>query len=254
MERFSRGVSEEKMERFSRGVSEELKYYVYRLIDPRSGLTFYVGKGQGNRLFEHVKAEKKIGDEKPRSDDKLKVIHAIRDAKLEVIHVVHRHGLDEHVAVEVEAALIDSFLNLTNTASGIGTKRGPANAEQLERYYATPIMEPDGEHKLLFIKTSERVISKKGDLYGAVRGTWRISRARVEKIDYILAIVNQICKGVFKADEWWQDPENCKRWGFTGPEVADSKIVDRYVGKRVPKSRRALGAQNPIQYWPLKSP
>ena len=36
-------------------VSAELKTYVYRLIDPRNGETFYVGKGRGNRVFAHIR-------------------------------------------------------------------------------------------------------------------------------------------------------------------------------------------------------
>jgi hypothetical protein len=39
---------------FSNEVASQLNYYVYRLIDPRNGQTFYVGKGKGNRLFHHV--------------------------------------------------------------------------------------------------------------------------------------------------------------------------------------------------------
>ena len=39
---------------FSPEVIEQLQYYVYRLIDPRDGQTFYVGKGKGNRVFAHA--------------------------------------------------------------------------------------------------------------------------------------------------------------------------------------------------------
>jgi hypothetical protein len=38
----------------SSGTSENLKTYVYRLIDPRNGETFHVGKGRGNRVSAHI--------------------------------------------------------------------------------------------------------------------------------------------------------------------------------------------------------
>lgn len=44
----------EQINKFSEEVAKELKYYVYRLIDPRNGQTFYVGKGKNNRVFAHV--------------------------------------------------------------------------------------------------------------------------------------------------------------------------------------------------------
>ena len=42
---------------FPEGVAEQLKWYVYRLIDPRNGETFYVGKGKGNRVFAHANGQ-----------------------------------------------------------------------------------------------------------------------------------------------------------------------------------------------------
>src|SRR5262245_38936376 len=41
---------------FPVGIAERLQWYVYRLIDPRNGETFYVGKGKGNRIFQHARA------------------------------------------------------------------------------------------------------------------------------------------------------------------------------------------------------
>ncbi len=80
------------------------KYYVYRLIDPRNGETFYVGKGKDNRVFQHAKAEPgAIADE---LTEKLKRIREIRNTGFEVAHVIRRHGMDEDTAFEVEAALI----------------------------------------------------------------------------------------------------------------------------------------------------
>lgn len=43
------------MEYFDKEACAAIGYYVYRLIDPRNALTFYVEKGIGNRVFTHVK-------------------------------------------------------------------------------------------------------------------------------------------------------------------------------------------------------
>lgn len=40
-------MNRREIESFPPDVARKLRTYVYRLIDPRSGETFYVGKGQG---------------------------------------------------------------------------------------------------------------------------------------------------------------------------------------------------------------
>ena len=77
-------------ESFPPDVAEKLKIYVYRLIDPRNGETFYVGKGQGNRVFCHIRAEQNLADDD--FANKLKRIREIRLAGFDVGHVIHRHG------------------------------------------------------------------------------------------------------------------------------------------------------------------
>jgi hypothetical protein len=107
-------TTRERADSFPPDVIGKLKTYVYRLIDPRNGETFYIGKGVGNRIFSHIRAEVD-GDD---LDNKLKRIREIRLAGFEVAHVIHRHGMDDRTAVEVEAALIDAYPGLTNIAGG----------------------------------------------------------------------------------------------------------------------------------------
>ena len=106
-------------------VAKHLGWYVYRLIDPRNGETFYVGKGRGNRVLQHaVLAEVSAQgeDEEDATDLKLQRIKEIRTAGLAVGHVIHRHAIESSkVAYQIEAALIDAYPGLTNKAGGHGS-------------------------------------------------------------------------------------------------------------------------------------
>ena len=128
-----------EMTHFSPEVCEKIEYYVYRLIDPRNGQTFYVGKGKGNRVFAHVHDALKLydgvnyQDEEDDISTKIKLIREIHSAGLEVIHVIQRWGLSEKTAFEVESAIIDCFPGLANTIDGHETDRGVTNALELEK-------------------------------------------------------------------------------------------------------------------------
>lgn len=42
-------------EKFDDVAASKIGWYVYALRDPRDETVFYVGKGQKNRWFEHIK-------------------------------------------------------------------------------------------------------------------------------------------------------------------------------------------------------
>ena len=118
---------------FSNDVIEQIGYYVYRLIDPRDGQTFYVGKGKGNRVFNHVydALNGHYEENEDATSAKIKQIREIRNSGLEVIHIIQRWGIkDEKTAFEVESAIIDCFPGLTNIQSGhhddFGVINGPS--------------------------------------------------------------------------------------------------------------------------------
>src|SRR4029077_12237434 len=130
-------------EAFSEDIATKLRTYVYRLIDPRNGETFYVGKGRGNRVFAHIRAAEGLeGDD---LENKVKRIRQIQVAGFEVAHVIHRHGMEEPTAFEVEAALIDAYPGLTNIAGGAGNNDfGTMHAQEIiRRYEAEPAVFED---------------------------------------------------------------------------------------------------------------
>ena len=95
------------MDRFNEENFDVLGYYVYRLVDPRDNKTFYVGKGCGNRVFNHVNDELRFSNSVDENDsneselsEKIQTIRDIRNANLKVKHFIHRFGLNEKEALE----------------------------------------------------------------------------------------------------------------------------------------------------------
>lgn len=237
-----------ELDSFPPEVSARLRTYVYRLIDPRNGETFYIGKGQGDRVFSHVRAQVE-GDE---LDNKIKRIREIRVAGFDVAHVIHRHGLDEKTAFEVEAALIDAYPGLTNIVGGAGSSDfGAMHAKEIvTRYCAEPAV---FEHKALLISVNRTATET--SLYEATRYAWKISKSKAEKAEVVLATRQGLIIEAFIADRWLEATtanfpgrtDVPGRLGFIGHE-APADLRARYVGKRVPDEYRKRGAANPIKY------
>lgn len=243
-------MSQSGLESFPEEVAAKLKTYVYRLIDPRNGETFYVGKGRGNRVFAHIRAEEGLeGDE---LDNKLKRIRNIRLSGFEVAHVIHRHGMDEETALEVEAALLDAYPGLTNVAGGTGSDEyGAMHAKEIIRRYAA---EPAVfHHRALLISVNRTAADT--SLYEATRFAWKISQTRAKQAEVILSTLKGLIVGAFIAEDWLPATteyfpgreESPGRLGFVGHE-APPEIQDLYVGKRVPDEYRKAGAANPVKY------
>lgn len=236
---------------FTNEVSEKLKFYVYRLIDPRNGETFYVGKGKGNRVFQHVAGE--IGSGLDDLSEKLRRIHEIRLAGFETAHIIHRHGMEERTAIEVEAALIDAYPGVTNAASGYNASdRGIMHADEILTRFQAP--EADFKHSLVVISINRTAPER--SIYEAVRYAWKINPKRAEEADYVLAVIQGLIVGVFKVDTWLPArPEYFPatnsardgRWGFIGSDAPDD-IQRHYVRTRLPDDFRRKGAANPIRY------
>lgn len=99
------------------------KYYVYDLIDPRNNQPFYVGKGQGGRMYNHVTMVRngKHDHNKPKCE----MIESIMSDGLEVTHhIVEWFSTDkealmfERDRIRTIGRVVDSSGPLLNIKSG----------------------------------------------------------------------------------------------------------------------------------------
>lgn len=258
--------------RFKQEVAKQLGFYVYRLVDPRNGNTFYVGKGKGDRVFSHIhdalspkqqiahlkkhlsKDESSTSPSDLSGNLKLKTIQDIQSSGLEVIPIIHRHGMSQSTAFAVEAALIDAYPNLTNKVAGHeSAETGAATLPEVIQRYSANEFKP--KHPLLAINVGVSYQRENRDLYDAVRYAWVVDLTKVEG-RLVLAHTAGLVKGVYKPDNWYSatDPKlkvpsglDENRWGFVGKK-ADKAIWNQYVGKRIPAQYRKRGAANPVRY------
>jgi hypothetical protein len=252
-------------------IHESLGYYVYRLIDPRNGQTFYVGKGRGDRIFSHAKQQlSQNTTDQPDDDDdeslKLQTIGEIRRAGLEVLHVIHRHGMDEQTSFEVEAALIEAYPVLTNMQGGHGNQeRGCAHTDELITKYQLEEAPLDDQFIAININRS---IEERMSIYTATNWCWKIAEWRAVKNTPVVAHTAGIIRGVFEVDYWCRadDPsfqsrigpnedleQISKRWGFHG-HPAREELQAKYMKKRLPKAKK--GHASPLRFmgpeWKLE--
>jgi len=242
---------------FLPGVSEHLGYYVYALIDPRDNTIFYVGKGKGDRVYQHARYAKKVDRGESRAELKLGRIQDIHRAGLDVRVEIVRHGLTEEVAFEVEAAVMDALeisgLELTNAVAGQGTRRGWRPLEDIIACYAATDVEIASEHRVLLIRVRRefRHGMTADELYEKTRQWWKVAPRR--KPDYAFAVYDGIVRAVYRIDhDSWVQPTEAERvgrmegrWAFHGER--DAVMEERYVRKNVSRYL-SPGAQNPIKY------
>lgn len=254
---------------FSSEVIAKLKHYVYRLVDPRNGQTFYVGEGYGNRVFDHANAvdtsfyqtseyltEQDRPTEENKDPAKIARIADIKSKGLNVIHIIQRWGMDAKTAFEVESAFIDYFEleHLTNKIKGHDNERGMSWADELElRFTAKTFDDYPNCPEFIMIKINDYNINKNGGLgnngiYKAVRWCWKIKPSRANKYRFVLAVRYGIVVGVYQINQnGWKKVENSDRAYFDGIE-APEEIKKIFLNKKIPERFKKKGRANPASY------
>ena len=254
------------LNKFTPDVCKRLGYYVYRLIDPRTGQTFYVGKGKNNRVFAHAQDALKDYDgvdyfNAEQDDDisaKIQQIRDIHNAGLEVIMVIHRWGMDEATAYEVESALTDCYPGLTNEQSGHDSDRGVANVDTIQRVlgleeFDDSKAEPN-EYMIIKIK-QESLDLHNGNIYDTARSAWAVNPQRAQACKYILVSLYGEVVAIFKDAQWKSCPTVVGRFEFNAiaaDPIADANIIDSYLHKLLPERYMKKGVQAPFLYQSKK--
>lgn len=264
---------------FSQATAERLQHYVYMLTDPGTGAIFYVGEGQRQRVFDHIRAALELlsaGDEDalerdetdPEGSEKLRAIARILEGgSLPGMHIVREGFVNQADAQRTEGAVIDvldylgnlALLNpLTNQQAGHGVTSFRTVAE----VEATHGLSFDLAHlpnlvagdEILCLNLNNRwpeVVDGRSTLLGITHGHWRISRRRAEGCRYVVAHAFGIVRGVFVPTGWSQSDDG-RRIFFDAQSgddgIADARLRNRNVAGLFADGGRGRGTQNPVRY------
>lgn len=253
---------------FSTAIIEKIGYYIYCLVDPRNNNIFYIGKGLGNRVFQHAKGAlvSNINE-----NDKISLINDIHKNGLTPLYYILRHNIqNEQQALEYEALAIDllSIVKsnqqpLTNIQGGIySSEKGLMTLSEFKRLYDPQELKTDLPIVLITINKNYRKLKqqiKSGEInesqleqeiYERTRGYWKTGLRR-ETAKYAVAVYRGWTLAAYEISYWVEAPiERQGRWGFVGKILSkDSPIYQELVDKLTYSSNDAYKApQNPITY------
>lgn len=241
---------------FTTDVIEKIGYYVYRLIDPRNGNTFYIGKGKGNRIFQHVKGAIDYYDGADGIQDsdpnKLRTIMKIHQDGLEVIYIIQRWNLTEKEAFLIEASLIDAFPGLTNLQRGHYFDTGVVNVRTLQKRFERSVYDEPKDFKYLIIKVKTQTLDSMLQIYPqtyryeATRSAWRIKPKSITEYPFVFSATEGIVREIYRILEWYTVDDGT-RVAFRG-EIASETIRQRFVDKRLPDTYIKKGMASPVLF------
>lgn len=238
-------------------VARMLEAYVYLYIDPRNHQIFYIGKGRGNRAFQHLADT----SDKEKVAKIREIVSSGRTPAIEFL----RYGLTDSQAEMIEAIAIDLMAQsgLTNEMRGRDSVEfGRISAAELIAIHSAPPVRITDKIMLININKTFRYGMSPDDLYHATRGVWPVGTDR-DKAKYALAVFRGVVREAYRIDEWQPaattlqrhrpevaDPKYKRRWEFVGA-IADENTRRTYCGKNV-RAYLKEHAQFPITYVNIK--
>ena len=223
---------------FPAGVADQLRWYVYLLVDPRTGRPFYVGRGRGDRCFHHV-LEARTGGSAGGDRSKYPALDRIRQAEStgrEVRVDILRHGMKGSEAALVEGAARD-VLGLAGGADAPGHRRA---ATELGAQLAK---------RAKFKRPHQVVLLRVGSIgadpsYEVARHGWRIGRRWIDLDSprsprWAVVVVGDLVAEVYRIGGWERSPTAgggpaagaVDRYSFVG--AVDDELASRYRDRNV---------------------
>lgn len=215
----------------------EDKYYVYTLTTTEEGaIPFYIGKGKGERAFDHEhnaqRIIRKIRDAGGELDNEVseKIATIIKNKKIK--KTIIKWGLTEKEAYMCESSLINliDYLfpgKLTNIQNGHASEKEKNSKPHTTKAYELSdfidkvcIEETEYEQSLLakkkivFLKVQSALSNyekdnKKGNkicfddyVYQCAQGCWAGSIDRLCDAEYVVALQNMTIRGIYPVDKW----------------------------------------------------
>lgn len=237
------------------------KHYVYALVNPIDQKIFYIGEGEGDRVFNHVQ---EASDNPDSEKTKLATIREIEKSGKKVLQYIIRSSLSKEEAFFLEACLIDVLkfkdfkLNAMLSNIVLGHHRDKekllieqfkttiVTTDELNSFYKTePLMV--FKHKVMAIninKIYKNTSKLHPNIYEAVRKSWRVNLTRAKQAELVLAEYKGVVRAIFRPQRWYS--EDGKRYMFEGEKVEDREIIDLYLNKTI---ERIPGSISPVRYF-----
>lgn len=220
--------------------SEELReYYVYLLADKsKSSEVFYVGKGKGSRVFDHVRNVKDRAAGQKQENDRMS--YKIKDLKNNLEHIILRSNLTEEEAKEVEAAVIDLLKENVRLAK--------ENCNKQEGRYkkVRGLRRIDGDipFSTYWVRSDKTYLCVKVDAFmddykhDFMKNTHKLGPEKVNT-DYVLLIDNAHVFAVYRSGEkaWKPVDGQDGYYTYVGSQV-EAPECDKILGRRVPKRQK----------------
>lgn len=233
---------------FSQRTIEALAYYVYALVDPRDNRIFYIGKGSGNRIFQHAKDSLNENDQSLKLD----IIRDILREGNQVSLYILRHNLTEDTAYVVESVLIDllsySKFNTTNLLANVVAghhqwDEGIKDVNEIDAIYNCSKIDTNHGDILLLVSLNKSFdqskangVYRRPDIYEATRKYWPIRKNAPQEIKYVLGVYKGVVRSVIEVTSWnWTDVSEegtifkSDRCIFEGKLLHDSPYLNKDV-------------------------